>query len=439
MKKSNLLTIALSSLGIYNAVSQELKVDALIRPRFEYRHGFQDVFAEGQEPSAFVSQRSSLLIGYKSPKVSTFLDLQDVSVWGDRPQLSFAAGGQQGGTGFRVNQAWAEIQLGNGLSTKFGRQILNYDDQRILGGVGWLQRQRTHDVAILRYKKTGLKIDLAAGFNQTAQSNTGNIFEATGAGVPLFQYKSIQFLHINGDLSEKLNGSFLFLNNTFQDPEDPANPDADTRGVSSRQTTGVYGKYKSGKFGLDFSTYLQFGEIGSNDLFGFQSSVNATYKVGSTVLGVGGEYLSGDEDGGSDGEIDAFFPLFGTNHKFNGYQDFFFVGRHANNAGLIDINAKAVFKTGATNSLTVAGHYFSTADDTAALEGYLGTSFDLVFKQKINSFSTAIVGYSHSFLDDDFEESRASGGVADDIQNWGWVMLVIKPNLFKWKKPTETK
>ncbi len=437
MKK--LLLGIITGVSVVNATAQELSIDAMIRPRFEYRNGFQDVALDGAEGSAFVSQRSSLLVGYKDSKISAFLDFQDVSVWGDRPQLA-----RDGGDTFRVNQAWAEIQLGKGWSTKVGRQTISYDDQRIFGALGWAQQQRTHDAGILRYKTSSLKLDAGFAFNQNAERNAdggqtangGNIFVASGPAVPLFQYKAMQYLHVNNKFSDNFSGSFLFINNTFQDVGSESVAGVDTAGLNSRQTTGVYGDYKQGKFGLTGSAYYQFGEVGSNELSAFQASLNGTYKVGETLklIGLGAEILSGDDNGTDDGEIDSFFPLFGTNHKFNGYQDFFFVGRHANTVGLIDVNAKAVFKTGKSSSFIPAIHYFSAAKTPSGVDSYLGTAIDLVFKQKINSYANVIVGYSQSFLDSDFADGRA-GGEADDIQNWGWVMLTIKPNLFKWKKP----
>lgn len=433
MKKSKLLIGAIAGLGLYSATAQELSIDAMIRPRFEYRHGFQDVVPDNAEGSSFVFQRSSLLVKYSDSKITTFLDLQDTSVWGDRAQLS-TDDGSGSGRGFRVNRAWAQISLGNGWSTKVGRQFLSYDDQRILGALGWADQQRTHDAALIKYTKNGLKLDVGFAFNQNGPNNFNNIFTPSGGGQPLFQYKAMQFLHLNNKFSDAFSGSLLFMSNQFQ------NTDANgpIEGVNSRQTTGIYGKYKEGKFGLDFSGYYQFGEIGSagTEIQGFDIAANATYKAGSTLLGLGGEILSGNDL--DTPEQEAFFPLFGTNHKFNGFQDFFFVGRHANREGLVDINAKAVFKTGEKSKLLTKVHYFSTAAEGAVYDGYIGTSVDLVYIQKINSYANVKVGYSQSFLDSDFADARA-GGEADEIQNWGWVMLTVKPNLFKWKKNTETK
>jgi len=479
MKKSKLLISALAGLGLYSATAQELSIDALIRPRFEYRHGFQDVVPDGTEGSSTVFQRSSLLVKYSDAKITTFLDLQDISIWGDRPQLS-TNNGDGNNKGFRVNRAWAQINLGKGWATKVGRQFLSYDDQRILGALGWLDQQRTHDAALLKYANNGLKLDVGFSFNQNGPNNFNNIFTPSGPAQDIFQYKAMQFLHINKKFSDKFSGSFLFMSNQFQNSVTTTTPaveaaDAVTttitddmgvpqeitlseaitasdevtsvsrvEGTNSRQTTGIYGKYKQGKFGLDFSGYYQFGEIGSSgqEISAYDLAANATYKAGSTLLGLGVEVLSGNDLDSEDQE--AFFPLFGTNHKFNGYQDFFYVGRHANAEGLVDINAKAVFKTGAKSKLVTALHYFSTAEDGASYDGYIGTAVDLVFVQKINAYSNVKVGYSQSFLDSNFADARASRGSAvpleaDSVQNFGWVMLTIKPNIFKWKKPAETK
>ena len=440
MKNSKLLLGALLGLGFFSVTAQELSVDAMIRPRFEYRHGFQDVVPEDTEGSAFVSQRSSLLTKYSDEKMTVFLDIQSVNTWGDRPQLSPTDNTTNGG--LRMNQAWAQIGLGKGWATKVGRQVISYDDQRILGGLGWADQQRTHDAALLKYGKDGFKMDLGFAFNQNGPGNFNNLYTPGTPATPVFQYKGMQYAHLNNKFSDKFSGSFLFINNQFSDL-------IDGEGFISRQTTGVYGKYKEGKFGMDFSGYYQFGEfVEGTDISAYDAAVNLTYKPGKTLFGLGVEVLSGNDT--STDEQEAFFPLYGTNHKFNGFQDFFYVGRHANNGGLVDVNAKAVIKTGEKSKLLAKAHYFSTAgsDDYTFVHpvsqattgetytGYLGTELDLVYIQKINAYSNIKIGYSQSFLDGDFADARALGTAAD-TQNWGWVMLTIKPNLFKYTKTAE--
>ncbi|MFV0539613.1 MAG: hypothetical protein ACK5MZ_00040 [Aestuariibaculum sp.] len=66
----------------------QLTIDAELRPRFEYRHGYKSLFPDNAEPAAFVSQRTRLNTGFIKDKYSFYLSLQDVRVWGDAAQLS---------------------------------------------------------------------------------------------------------------------------------------------------------------------------------------------------------------------------------------------------------------------------------------------------------------------------------------------------------------
>ncbi len=431
MKKSHLLTGALAVLGLYSVGAQELSIDAEIRPRAEILNGFGAPIASSAEPGAFISQRSAIKFKYKTEKITTYLSIQDVSVWGDRQQIS-----PVGGESTRIQEAWAQLDLGKGFSAKIGRQPLSYDDQRILGGLGWAQQARTHDVGVLKFVDNGLKIDAGFGWNQNRASNVGNQFTPVGGGSPVFRYKGLGFLHINNKFSDSFTGSFLFLGNSFQDTSGPTGGDS-FPGTTRRYTSGTHLKYKKGAFGASANAYYQFGTIGNDntDVSGFLGGIDLTYKPGKTLFGLGYEYISGNDPSTGD-ENEAFFPLFGTNHKFNGFMDYFYVGNHANQNGLQDINAKVVFKTGAKSTLLVKAHQFLAAEDNDSLADTFGTEIDLVFKTPIVKGATLLVGYSQAFLDDDFINDRgiANADLASDFQAWAWTMLVIKPNLFKWKK-----
>ncbi len=442
--KNNLTLIATFLLSTIGMFGQELSIDAEIRPRTEYLHGFQDPTAKDAEPSFFTTQRTALKATFKDENFSSYISLQDVSTWGDRPQLATTDG-----SSFRIQEGWARLGFGDGWAVKLGRQPLSYDDQRILGALGWAQQARTHDAALLQYGKDGFALDAGFSFNQNGPSNFNTSYTPSGPGVPVFQYKTLQFLRLHKKW-ETFSGSFLFLNNGFQDaalPIDPANPDSGndpTPGVSQRQTTGVHLKYKEGAFGLSVNGYYQFGEFSKTlDIAGYLGAIDMTYKTGSTLLGLGFETISGDDKTTTD-KTEAFFPLFGTNHKFNGFMDYFYVGRHANNVGLNDFNAKAVFKTGEKSKLLTKIHYFTAAEQLNDLDTNLATEIDLVFTQKIKPYITLNIGYSHAFVGDGLNQlpnRRGPGtggaltpGAEGDTNNWGWAMLTIKPNLIKWKK-----
>jgi hypothetical protein len=50
------------------------------------------------------------------------------------------------------------------------------------------------------------------------------------------------------------------------------------------------------------------------------------------------EYLYGKDMNDTSSDVKSFNSLYGTNHKFNGWVDYFYVGNHAESIGLVDIN-----------------------------------------------------------------------------------------------------
>jgi len=150
-------------------------------------------------------------------------------------------------------------------------------------------------------------------------------------------------------------------------------------------------------------------------------------------LGIGTEVISGNKADTTD-KTEAFFPLYGTNHKFNGFMDYFYVGNHANSVGLFDIHASAKFDLGKQSSLLVKVLNFSGEQELPSGEKSLGTEIDLVFAKKFKGYGLAI-GYSQMFAADGMYELK---GITEDLaassQNWAWVQLTIKPQFLNTKK-----
>ena len=170
--------------GITKTYSQ-FTVDAQLRPRFEFRHGYKTLFPNDTDPAAFVSQRTRLNFGYKTEKLNFYVSAQDVRVWGDVPQLNVADE-----NGFSLHQAWAEVSLVSDLNLKIGRQEIVYDDQRFFGNVDWAQQGRSHDAAVLKFEPNYLKLHIGAAYNQDGEALTGNILTKN-------TYKSFQYLWLH--------------------------------------------------------------------------------------------------------------------------------------------------------------------------------------------------------------------------------------------------
>lgn len=387
----------------------QLKVDAELRTRSEYRHGVKTLIKDNQNAGLFTSQRTRLNFSQSIEKLNFYVSVQDIRVWGDVPQLNTTDT-----NGLSLHQAWAEVLLDPNYSLKLGRQEIIYDDSRIFGNVGWAQQARSHDVAIFKYKRDGIKLDLGLAFNQSKENLTG-----TNLTTPK-TYKAMQYAWLHKDWSN-LSASFLFLNNGSNT----------NNGLKYSQTVGTHLKSKQNNLQVAANLYYQFGTDKMNrDLSAYLVGLEGNYKVSTkTKLGLGIELQSGNDYDSNAGDNNAFTPLYGTNHKFNGFMDYFYVGNHANNVGLLDIYAKANFKLNEKSGLTAFIHNFSAAADiNANVSKQLGTEIDLVYGYKFTKQIGFKAGYSQMFASEGMEVLKGTSD--NNTNNWAWLMVTIKPTLF---------
>lgn len=397
MKKQYLiLAVLLASFQFTNA---QFTLEGEFRPRTElFGNGQSSTAVDGSTPWLQTSLRAAINATYKTESYTVYLGFQEVFLFGDRTQISIAGNGN-----FRVQEAWADIKLADTWSFKIGRQPLSYDDQRILGGLDWAQQARTHDIGILRHTaKNGFTLD--AGYSLNTYGD--NIYDTA----TLFSYRELGYIHANKSFG-KLNLSGLLLNTTFQNG---------TEDTSSLLTAGVHAQLNLGKLGFAGNIFMQNGDrvgdvaVDGATLFGLDATYKATEKVS---LLAGFESISGKTDDSA-----AFFPLYGTNHKFNGLMDRFYVGNHANAGGLVDLNIGAGFKLPKGYSLNVKFHSFK---EESLTKEDLGSEVDLVLAKGFKGFKL-VGGYSQFF-----EPSSVTG--ADSTQNWAWAMLVIQPKFLSGK------
>ncbi|WP_346882226.1 alginate export family protein [uncultured Algibacter sp.] len=403
-------------LGCLQLAQAQFTLDGEFRPRTEY-FGNGGNFTGGSFPAQTAtdadegflrtSVRAALKAKYKAETYTVFTSFQEVFAFGDRPQIATNGNGN-----FRVQEAWADLKLGASSSLKIGRQPLSYDDQRILGGLGWAQQARTHDAAVYKYSKNGYSLDLGGALNTTIDE-----INNTSA---LFSYRDMVFVRANKKY-DKLNVSVLGLVNTFQDSN------VDDSNKSSLITAGLHVDYKLDALSLTSNLFIQEGErIGGVDVKGaFLASLGANYKMNdANSIGLTYEIISGRNNDSA-----AFFPIYGTNHAFNGLMDRFYVGNHGNAGGLKDL--QLTYKTKISGvAVTLTGHYFTEHSDFNAFESRdLGTELDLVLAKKFKEF-TLVGGYSHFFEPSDISDIPG----VKSTQNWAWAMLVIKPKFLNTAK-----
>jgi len=413
-------------------LAQSVKISAELRPRYELRHGYKTLFPDGADAANFISQRTRLNGFFANKTFKAYISLQDVRVWGDVNQLN------QGDVyGFSVHEAWGQVKFAKFLHLKVGRMEIIYDDHRIFGSVGWAQQARSHDAAVLKFFfGDNHKLDFGFAINAMQESLYKVAYENKN-------YKTIQWLHYHGDFG-KSGLSVLFLNNGLAYDADADTAKYDEK-IAYSQTIGARYSLKAKKIKFNVAVYYQGGKNkANNDLaamyFGGDVSLHL---VKGFSFGLGGEYLSGTatKDQGVSGEKDkSFTPFYGTNHKFNGWMDYFYVGNHGGSVGLIDIYIPLVYKVKKVTFKLIPHYFMSAATVSTAIEegrginewkdysSGLGAEIDFSIGYAVTKSVVIAGGYSQMFATETMQVLK--GGNYQNTNNWGWIMITFKPTFF---------
>lgn len=403
------------SLVFFPGLNAQFSISGEYRPRYEMSHGYMNLPGPDQDASNFISQRTRLNFGFADDRLKTFLSLQDVRLWGAQPQL---VGNES--NSISVHEAWFEYKLAPVFSVKIGRQELSYDDQRLFGNVNWTQQGRVHDLALAKYEDA-FKIHAGFAYNENSDRKN-NLYQGPDA------YKALQFFWFSKDF-ERLTASFTFLNNGLP---------AMVNGKQVIHYSQTFGPYVSG--GTDVISYEGglFYQGGKNASGTSVSAYNIRMKAihglsGGVNIGFGYEMLSGTHSRHSQSR-NTFNPFYGTNHKFNGYMDYFYVGNQLDWFGLHDLYFTANYKI-SDLSFTLMPHLFYSAQDIPGVETqYLGTEIDFTASYKVNEVINLELGYSQIFSGEGLEVIRGtpSAPASWDYSpaNWVYFMITVKPKFF---------
>ncbi|MBM0662835.1 alginate export family protein [Capnocytophaga genosp. AHN8471] len=410
----------------------EFTLSAQLRPRFEYRNGAYRPLEEGESPAILTNNRTRLNFDYKhTDRLHLYISLQNVNVWGQAQQIQ--AVDRTGG--MSVFEAYAEFPLVNTLSAKVGRQMIVLDDDRIFGSLDWHPAGRSHDAVNLNWTPSE-KLTLRGFFayNQSGSTTTPTLNVNTPSGQNFTpglgqDYQHLQALHAHYSISEAHQLSLLFANLGYR---------TDDSADQNMQTFGAHYTGKSNQLSYGASAYMQTGKnAGGTEKSAYMFAVNAGYKF-SPIFGLtaGVDYLSGNASDDTSGKDKKFNPFSGTNHKFYGFMDYYYVGAPGSNAapsaGLLNPYLTANVRTGEKSNLSATFHYFAPAakfEVGGKKHSSYGSEIDLVYNLKVQPFIGLQVGYSTYFANDG---TKALKGTANQrgYQDWFWCSLNINPKLF---------
>ena len=323
-----------------------------------------------------------------------FVELDDVSYIGsDRfnnlrnGESSYPVVADPEGTD--INQFYIDLQLAD-LLFRFGRQRINLDNQRFLGGVGWRQNEQTYDAATIR--STGLANGVAS---YTYIDNISRIF-GPDKGTPAKDIDSNS--HILHYKFEKKGFGVLVGYGYFLDLVD--SPALSNRTIGMRYSRTIsFNDNWSFPLVLEYATQRHYGDNPvsySSNYYLVETALNAAnlkWTLGYEVL---------DGDASPNGK--AFITPLATLHKFQGWNDKFL---STPASGIRDVYTGFSGKILGTKS-TLIYHRFSAAEGSANY----GTEVDVSISKKISSHWSVLLKYSLY---------REDGLAADTTKVWAMI------------------
>lgn len=420
MKILKIIGLSLIAMISLETFGQEIDANLQLRPRFEYRNGFKSPMVKGEDATSFVSQRSRLNINLAQEKFKAKLRLQNIRTWGDVATTATADK-----NGIAVFEAWAQYDFSPNWSARLGRQVISYDNQRIFGEIDWIQQGQSHDAALVSFHDKNHQLDFGFALNANAENLVAPKTPYTT------NYKSMQYAWYHTQLG-KINTSFLLLNTGYEFEKSVGDVEVDYK-----QTFGTYLVFKDKKWDTNLGLYGQTGKSSDKNVSAWYAGANLGYALTDAFKAtLGYEFLSGKDQDNTSLTVKSFSPVFGTNHAFNGFMDYFYVGNHQNSVGLQDAFLKLNYSFKKWQ-FTLTPHVFDAPNtvldaSNEKMDSYLGTEIDFTLGYAVQKDIMVSAGYSQMFASGTLERLKNVTDAAS-ANNWAWVMISFQPKIFSSK------
>ena len=341
-----------------------------LKLRYRYERVDQDNIDKTANASTLLTRLS-----YKSADFNGFftvLEFDNITALGNENFNSTVNGNGQypvvaDPIGSDFNQAYMGYKTDT-MTFTAGRQRINHNDQRFVGGVAWRQNEQTYDGYRLQYdSKDGLNVDYSYVYN------VNRIFGTKSPNSDLDGNLHLLNVKYKIDDNHRVAGYAYEL-------------DFDTANAIATRTVGVSydGKISAMKV---HAAYAKQSDTGDNptDFSADYLALELGTKISAVNLGIGYESLGSDNGKG-------FTTPLATLHKFQGFTDKF-LGTPAQ--GVNDLYVKASGKVGKL-ALTAIWHQLESDVDSI---GY-GNELNLVAKYPLADKVGLLVKYANYSADD---------------------------------------
>ena len=403
----------------------KLTLDVDLLTRGEIRRG--GLANEDDDPSEniakFIVERTRLGLDFERDFLKAHIMAQHSSVWGEAGKGSI-----------NLYEAWAQLTAKNGLFAKVGRQVLSYDDERIIGSDDWTVTALSHDVLKLGYEGYGHKAHAIFAYNQNGESVDGGTRYVDGDK----PYKMMQTLWYHYDFQKiPLGASLLFMNLCIQG----GNP-VDTIAEYNQQLLGGYVSFTPDKWTVEGSYYRQFGKAEQGiKLSTWMASLKASFAPTEKWKIIAGyDVLSGDPHFalGPLGQqsiihhkvIRGFTPAYGAHHKFYGAMDFFYVTTYKDgfSPGLQNLYVGINYSPIKNMNLNATYHHYDTETHFENYNKSLGNEIELSASYKPMKEIEISLGYTYMNGSKTMEALKRVG--SDRDLHWAWLNFVVRPKIF---------
>ncbi len=341
--------------------------DANLSFRYRYEFVDQDGFNKDAHASTLLTRLNYKTADYNG--FSFFIEADNImEVIAD--SYNAGAGNSPGNTmypvvadpqGTEINQVWFNYNFSEGNDVKVGRQRINLDNQRFIGGVAWRQNEQTFDAISGTFNLGGSQLFIAYA------NNVNRIFgEDVAAGD---NDSNTYMLHWANDFADVGSLSVYYY-------------DIDNLDVAAFSTTTLGAKF-SGKMN-DFNYGLEYAsqKDAHNNAVNYSANyyrLDAGYNFGKITGFAGDEVLGGDANNAGS----MFRTPLATLHAFNGWADKFLTTPQD---GLEDlfIGIKGNIEGFKWQALY---HNFSAEDSSRDL----GTEFDVAVAKKISKKTSILL------------------------------------------------
>jgi hypothetical protein len=273
-----------------------------------------------------------------------------------------------------------------------GRSQINLDNQRFIGTVGWRQMERSYDT-VYAANSSVKNLNLLAAY----------VYGYAGVGTTTTTDTNSVLLHAKYKVMDQLNiTAYDYMLASI----------SDTYGVALTGKVDVGAKlsYRA-EYAVQKDPTMELGAKNVKadaDYYNLDLGAN----ISGILAGVNYEVLSG-----ASGSKTTFNPALGTNHKFNGWADRFYVGSKPS-GGLKDTNLRLGYKAKGFGKILAVYHDFKAdtkmATVTETTTDDLGSEFDIVYVNAIPGFKNlkGLVKYAS------YSKGKAKNYTNDTTKAW---------------------